>query len=440
MARNWLQMLLIAALAVAPGLAGCATAGGSAQEPSPQAAEADTPPPGGEDSDTSFGSGVSERAQNAVEGLLLGAVVGAQAGPFGAAAGAGALMLYAAVTGHVPLSGGAVQAPSRPDVEEAERRREEELEEELDHELDDEVERARELEQQIQAELDRQERLLEQMAAERSAGARSGATGGDLDLSDRANPRIAPRPPEDRELPLALFEKQTLEIPAGQWGNARDLTAIARSLDADEDGHPEQIRYFDELDGAYLRKEQDRDYDGRIDAWHDFEDGALVRRVLDEGGDGEPDVWESYRDGRMSQREVDRDEDGLRDAFYTFAGDSLIQEEHDSNADGDADLIVTYQDRVRVRVEEDRDLDGRFDHWTDYRAVGSRELVWRVERDTSGDGKIDLSEFFDTETGEPVIARREEDKNGDGEADVVSIYRNGKLVRREINDPDLVPL
>ena len=42
--------------------------------------------------------------------------------------------------------------------------------------------------------------------------------------------------------------------------------------------------------------------------------------------------------------------------------------------------------------------------------------------------------------GVPVIAKREEDKNGDGNIDVVSIYKNGKLVRREISDPTMVPL
>jgi hypothetical protein len=35
---------------------------------------------------------------------------------------------------------------------------------------------------------------------------------------------------------------------------------------------------------------------------------------------------------------------------------------------------------------------------------------------------------------------REEDVTGDGKIDITSIYENGKLVRREIADPSLVPL
>ena len=47
-----------------------------------------------------------------------------------------------------------------------------------------------------------------------------------------------------------------------------------------------------------------------------------------------------------------------------------------------------------------------------------------------------------------MLLRREEDKNGDGvidvtsfyEKDVTSFYEKGKLQRREISDPALVPL
>ena len=65
----------------------------------------------------------------------------------------------------------------------------------------------------------------------------------------------------------------------------------------------------------------------------------------------------------------------------------------------------------------------------------------RVEKDTDGSGKADVIEIYSTSTrGKSVLARREEDRNGDGTPDITSIYENGKLVRREISDPALVPL
>ena len=51
-----------------------------------------------------------------------------------------------------------------------------------------------------------------------------------------------------------------------------------------------------------------------------------------------------------------------------------------------------------------------------------------------------MFEKYDTSSGAAVLLRREEDKNGDGQIDITSIYEKGKLVKREINDPSLVPL
>jgi len=78
--------------------------------------------------------------------------------------------------------------------------------------------------------------------------------------------------------------------------------------------------------------------------------------------------------------------------------------------------------------------------WTTFRAVDGDEVVARIEKDETGDGKPNVFETFTTHNGEPVIAKREEDKNGDGTIDVTSIYENGKLQRREISDPNMVPL
>ena len=67
-------------------------------------------------------------------------------------------------------------------------------------------------------------------------------------------------------------------------------------------------------------------------------------------------------------------------------------------------------------------------------------MVARIEHDKRGDGAVTMAETFDTTTGQAVLSRRDEDVNGDGEVDVVSIYEEGKLVRREISDPALVEL
>ena len=261
-----------------------------------------------------------------------------------------------------------------------------------------------------------------------------------VDLEERADPRIAPTAPVDRDLPLAIFETETEKIPKGTWGNKRAIVVVKRTLDADRDGKPEQIRYYDEHTGELIRKEQDQTYDGSTDTWITYRDGRVAQRVMDTNDNGKPDTWETYRDGRMTDRAIDRDHDGMKDAFYRYEAKYLVEERHDANGDGEIDYMVIYEDRGRVRSEEDRDRDGAMDTWTTYRVVGGEEMIARIERDTKGDGKPDVFENFSEKGGKPILAKREEDKNGDGSIDVTSIYENGKLVRREISDPTLVPL
>jgi len=310
----------------------------------------------------------------------------------------------------------------------------------LARQIEREVARGDELELQIDDELNRQKQLLEKIESDQVAPRKAEPDVSAAGLAERADPRTAPSAPRDRDLPRAIFEKELLIISEGTWGNEDPLDVIRLNLDADRDGKPEQVRYIERRSGKIVRKEQDRDYDGTLDVWQDYEEGQLVARVIDSDGDGRPDTWEQYADGRMTSRAIDRDNDDVKDAFYRYRGDSLVEERHDSDNDGRIDRRVSYEQRRRTRAEEDRDRDGRMDTWTTYRVVNGDEVVARVERDTKGGGKPDVFETYDTQSGKAVLSKREEDVNGDGTIDVTSIYEKGKLVRREITDPSLVPL
>lgn len=292
------------------------------------------------------------------------------------------------------------------------------------------------LQSAIEAEQQRQQDLLERMQQSEEAPPAETIQGQKLASTD---PREAPTAPVPRDLPVAIFDEQKVTVRAGAWGNEHELKLLRRVLDADRDGRPELIRYVDPESGFLVRQEEDRNYDGTIDAWSDYEWNELVRRELDENGDGKPDVWETYARGRMTSREVDRDYDGVRDAFYRYQGDSLVEERYDANDDGKIDLSLFYEHRHRVRSEEDQDKDGRVDLWTTYHVVHGVELVDRIERDKKGRGFADTFETFEARDGKAVLTRREEDLNGDGKIDVTSLYRNGKLYRREIQDPSLLP-
>jgi len=128
-------------------------------------------------------------------------------------------------------------------------------------------------------------------------------------------------------------------------------------------------------------------------------------------------------------REEDTNGDGRPDRWILYGGGVRREILEDSRGSGLVDVRLMFSENGRVleRVEFDRDDDGRTDrafHYADGRL--------RIEAtDTTGDGSLDRFDRFDADGRLEV---REEDRNGDGRIDVRSVYRDGKLARREIID------
>lgn len=258
----------------------------------------------------------------------------------------------------------------------------------------------------------------------------------------RSSARIAPEAPEIRDLPRSIFSEESVTIPAGTQGfeNKQKLKLTRLTLDADGDGVPEVVRYIDRKTDAWVRQEEDRNYDGKMDAFYGFEGGQLTWRELDNNHDGRSDIREQYAKKRMVSRTLDRDDDGVVDAFYEYKGPHLARERHDADNNGKIDLVIEYREGRRFKSEEDTDRDGRVDSWIRYGVVDGLETVTHIESDKTGRGFADTYETFEAQEGRAILARREEDLDGDGKIDLISIYRTGKLVRREILKPEVVPL
>lgn len=307
-------------------------------------------------------------------------------------------------------------------------------------EIKRQAERSRALEAQILEELEKNEKLLEQIGIAEELEAPPAPD--PMQRSDRFDTRAAPSTPVERKLPVAIFDKKKIEIESGNaiWNNASNLKLTVYVLDADQDGNPEQIRYYTRTTENLLRVEKDLDFDGQIDTWDRYEEGQLVERNSDTSHNGLPDEWTQYRGATMIERIVDRDGDGVKDAFFTYHQGSLVEERHDSDNDGVIDLVTTYESRTRVATREDRNGDNQFDVWSTYQISEGREVLKSIERDTKADGKPDVFETYDAVGGKAVLILREEDVDGNGTIDIKSVYENGKLVRREISDPSLLPM
>jgi hypothetical protein len=143
--------------------------------------------------------------------------------------------------------------------------------------------------------------------------------------------------------------------------------------------------YFAEGEAQPLLKEEDSSGDGELDRWVAYRAGKRK------------EVWEERRGGQLPDLHMVYDDEGKR----------LERIELDHSRDGWPEQLFIYRD-ARLRSES---------------------------RDTIGDGRYDKIEHFD-EDGR--LALREEDLNHDGQIDVRTAYRNGRMVRREIMNPEIV--
>lgn len=137
--------------------------------------------------------------------------------------------------------------------------------------------------------------------------------------------------------------------------------------------------------------------------------GPLLREV-DVDGDGEPDRWIAYRRGLRS--EVWRARSGAQGELHLVFqpdGEALVRLELDTRGDGHFDRVLTY---ASGRVQLD-------------------------SRDTTGDGHFDHREHFDAQGD---LRMREEDVDGDEAIDVRTAYDSGRVVRREILNPEALRL
>lgn len=365
-------------------------------------------------------SALRRHAESAAEGAIIGTVVGGQiGGVYGAAAGAALFGLYGLITGDVPFDAGRpARGPAGPvgSADDA-----------MEREIDDELDRQDALENEIEQELRRQEELLTAINRQEEINdsirqEQAERTEGEFDY----DPLSAPAPPyERRDIPDSLYEKSQ------DTEGRREV--VVKTLDADRDGNPEIKLVYDERSGELLRRSEDTDYDGSLDAHNTYEDGQIAERSEDTNGDGKPDRWTRYENGRGISVEVDRDFDGKRDGNYAYADGWLSMEEHDTNGDGRIDRRVQFRGRQRALELEDSNGDGEMDVWIYYDA---REIPTRIEKDTNGDGNPDVWEHYGGNApGKMILVRKDQDLTGDGVVDVKSHYKKGKLNRKEVLNP-----
>jgi tetratricopeptide (TPR) repeat protein len=183
-------------------------------------------------------------------------------------------------------------------------------------------------------------------------------------------------------------------------GEVRDPTAtgIALAIARVPRGNAVEVRTLYAPDGGVLAR------------YYFPEDSeSPVLREEDTIGDGEPDRWVGYDGGVVSD----------------------VWEAEKAGGPPTLHLVYAPGGTPIERVELDHDGDGRLDRLFVYQLGLLAEESW----DTDGDGAYDRFQRFDASGS---LTMREEDVDGDAEIDVRTAYNNGRIVRREILNAELL--
>ncbi len=93
---------------------------------------------------------------------------------------------------------------------------------------------------------------------------------------------------------------------------------------------------------------------GAANEWRVYDaQGGLIERQLDTNGDGRPDVAEYYRDGALLRRDSDRDFNGVTDLVEDFDATTKqrVRSIVDEDYDGTADVLVLFRNGKAVVSE-----------------------------------------------------------------------------------------
>jgi hypothetical protein len=163
---------------------------------------------------------------------------------------------------------------------------------------------------------------------------------------------------------------------------------------------------YDKTTGKLTQLSYDSKHNGRPDTWTDMDGTRPLRTRIDRNGDGKVDRWEEYDDaGALARVGFSRRDNGRADAWISHPSDHGIQ---------------------RVEISSTGD-EHKIDRWEYYDpskpGAGGNGALVRVEEDTVGDGRPHRWETY----VDGLLETAAFDEDGDGHPDRRLVYRNGML-------------
>lgn len=146
-----------------------------------------------------------------------------------------------------------------------------------------------------------------------------------------------------------------------------DTTEHEYKFDDDDNGRTDRFMYY--RGGTIARVELDRNGDGKIDDWEEYNSkGVLVRILSDNNFDGAVDLWSDYENGEVKTEKADLDFNGVPDAFIEFQHGLPVRAEVKPNGSAKGSRTETYLHGQLDEQQVDSDGDGKPDYRIKYDA------------------------------------------------------------------------
>ncbi len=162
--------------------------------------------------------------------------------------------------------------------------------------------------------------------------------------------------------PILLFGMLLLGL-AGGYFLSPELTDLATYTGVAKEryanGKVAVLSHY--VNGRIVRAEEDRNRDGKPDAWYKYGAGKPHSVSFDDNFDGRPDSWVTYKDYFDSVQKTDSDFDGIPDATAFFANGLTRKLDWHPNDSAIITRREFYEHNVLVEALVDTDKNGVFD-------------------------------------------------------------------------------
>jgi hypothetical protein len=122
--------------------------------------------------------------------------------------------------------------------------------------------------------------------------------------------------------------------------------------------------------GQIVRRQIDRNSDGRPDLTMFYSGTELQRIEYDDNFDGQPDEWVYFKDGNPLTAKIDTDFNGVPDEFVTYENGIRAQAEFRPNEASTPIRIEYYKNGLKVRQIDEPDAAGELSREVTYDSFG----------------------------------------------------------------------